>query len=260
MNQFCGYKSDTRIHYPLVHKIIVHYQCFNIYVAFMLRCVRPGSGLGRYAGRRRNTFEADVSLSEDTSDLQAVSKRDRRPKHRLLSLRSLDKRTAASRSARETRDRICADLGGEGELSTLQTALVDAAAVTAVMLADLRLRWLRGEDTIEVTAIATLQNTFNRTAAMLGLNRQARDLVPDLRRYLDERQPAAVQEPDEHGATGAKSESAKPSQDTDADTGPPREIHENALNDREPAQNPLRISEKNSVGENSGKNPSVEGS
>jgi hypothetical protein len=137
--------------------------------------------------------------------------------------------------------------------------MADNAAVLACQLADLKARWLMGQN-VDLANLVTIVNAYNRSAMALGLDRQARDVAPDLRRYLDERQPAAVQEPDdEHGATGAKSESAKPSQDAEADTGPPREIHESALNDREPAQNPVKNSEKNSVGENPGKNPSAEG-
>src|SRR5437762_12925757 len=67
-------------------------------------------------------------------------------KVRLLSLADLDGRTRAAQLARETRDRVCEDLGGADRLSTLQAIMADNVAVSAAMLTDMKIRWLKGED------------------------------------------------------------------------------------------------------------------
>jgi hypothetical protein len=128
-----------------------------------------------------------LKLTEGAQELQAGSSVEVQPKrstgkHRLLTIEDLDRRTRAAQHARDLRDGIHADLGGADRLSTLQTILVDSAAVIAVMLGDLKTRWLAGHD-IDVGTVSTLQNTLNRTGAMLGLERLARD-TPDLRAYL----------------------------------------------------------------------------
>lgn len=107
-------------------------------------------------------------------------------KVRLLTLDDLDKRTRAAQFAHETRDRVCEDLGGADGLSTLEAIMADNVAVTAAMLMDAKVRWLRGED-VDVAAVATLTNTFNRTAGALGIKRRAREVAPDLRTYIANR-------------------------------------------------------------------------
>jgi hypothetical protein len=189
---------------------------------------------------QRERAEAGVSLHEDTSELPTKSKRDRRPKHRLLTLEDLDRRTRSAQFACETRDAICADIGGADRLSTLQTILADNVAVMTAMLADLKVRWLKGDD-VDVMAIATLTNTFNRSAAMLGIQRQARDVVPDLRTYLDTVQkPAgsdASGDDDDGEADDAQPENAAPdAPEADTEHIPSANLAEGAEPRAEPAQ------------------------
>ena len=75
------------------------------------------------------------------------------------------------------RDAIIGDLGGEEQLSTLEVLMVENAAVTTAVLRDMQCRWLRGED-VQVAQMATLENTFNRTAQVLGTSRRAKDVTP----------------------------------------------------------------------------------
>ena len=104
-------------------------------------------------------------------------------KVRLLTLDDLDGRTNAAKYVRETRDEVIGDLGGEGHLSTLERIAVDNVVLTAAMLRDAGVRWLIGQ-TVDPNVVATLQNTFNRSAMALGWQRRARDVTPSLKDYL----------------------------------------------------------------------------
>lgn len=104
-------------------------------------------------------------------------------KVRLLTLDDLDGRTRAAQRVRETRAEVIADLGGEGNLSTLERIAVDNVALLDAMLKDASARWLLGE-ALDVATIATLQNTFNRTAGAIGWERRQRDVTPDVRGYM----------------------------------------------------------------------------
>ncbi|MET0723167.1 MAG: hypothetical protein ABWY64_20425 [Tardiphaga sp.] len=102
---------------------------------------------------------------------------------RPLSLEDLDRRTRAYQRIKETRAEVISDLGGEDQLSTLERIAADNVAMLDTMLKDVSARWLHGE-AIDAADIATLQNTFNRTAAALGWQRRSRDVTPSLDAYL----------------------------------------------------------------------------
>ena len=104
-------------------------------------------------------------------------------KMRFLTLEDLDRRTRAYQRVKETRAEVLADLGGEDQLSTLERIAADNVALLDAMLKDISARWLHGE-AIDAADIATLQNTFNRTAAALGWQRRSRDVTPSLNAYL----------------------------------------------------------------------------
>ena len=80
----------------------------------------------------------------------------------------LDRRTKAAQTAVATKAAIMSDLGGEERLSTLERIMVENAAMSAAVLRDAHVRWMSGE-AIPVSELATLENTFNRTAQALGL-------------------------------------------------------------------------------------------
>ena len=50
--------------------------------------------------------------------------------------------------------------------------------MSAAVLRDAHVRWMSGE-AIPVSELATLENTFNRTAQALGLSRRSKDVLSD---------------------------------------------------------------------------------
>lgn len=108
---------------------------------------------------------------------------------RLLTLNDLDRRTRAYQRVRTTRAEVIADLGGEDQLSTLEKIAADNAAMLDALLKDVSARWLSGE-AVDAADIATLQNSFNRTAAALGWQRRSRDVTPSFDSFLEADPPA----------------------------------------------------------------------
>jgi hypothetical protein len=99
-------------------------------------------------------------------------------------MQDLDRRTKAAQVAVETKTNIMADLGGEDRLSTLERIMVENAAMSAAVLRDAHVRWMQGQ-AVPVSELATLENTFNRTASMLGLSRRAKDVTISIDDYLN---------------------------------------------------------------------------
>ena len=54
--------------------------------------------------------------------------------------------------------------------------MVENAAMSAAMLRDPHIRWIYGE-AIPITEMASLENTFNRPAAALGISRRSKDVL-----------------------------------------------------------------------------------
>ncbi len=104
-------------------------------------------------------------------------------KHRLVTMSDIDRRTKAGQLAVETKAAIISDLGGEDGLSTLERLMAEHAAMCAAILMDLHVRWLRGE-TVSLGERNAVENTFTRTAALLGLTRRTKDITPDLYDYI----------------------------------------------------------------------------
>lgn len=104
-------------------------------------------------------------------------------KVRLLSLDDIDGRTRAAQHVKNTRQDVIADLGGEEQLSTLERAAVDHVALLDAMAKDVGARWLQGE-AVDPSAVPTLVNAFNRSAAILGWRRRSKDVTPDLADYM----------------------------------------------------------------------------
>lgn len=119
-------------------------------------------------------------MASDTATVETGNGHDTSAKNgkvRLLSIGDLDGRTRAAQRCRESRADVLADLGGADNLSTLERQAADKVALLDAMITDQGVRWLRGES-IDPTALATLINTFNRTAAALGWQRRSKDVTP----------------------------------------------------------------------------------
>jgi hypothetical protein len=56
--------------------------------------------------------------------------------------------------------------------------------MSAAVLRDAHVRWMQGQS-VPVSELATLENTFNRTAQALGLSRRAKDAMT-IDHYLDQ--------------------------------------------------------------------------
>lgn len=124
-------------------------------------------------------------MPSDTTPIQAEKPAETpsKGKVRLLTLDDLDGRTRAAQQVRDTRQAIFNDCGGEDGLSTLERIAVDNCALLDALTKDAAARWLSGQE-IDVAAIGTLMNSYNRTAAVLGWKRRPRDVTPDLRTYI----------------------------------------------------------------------------
>lgn len=127
---------------------------------------------------------ADSADTEVGHRADTTSKRGERV--RLLTLDDLDGRTLAARHVKDTRAEVIVDLGGEAGLSTLERAAVDHVSIMDALVKDAAARWLQGQD-IELSAITSVVNTFNRTAAALGWQRRTRDVTPSIEQIARER-------------------------------------------------------------------------
>jgi hypothetical protein len=100
-------------------------------------------------------------------------------KSRLLDADQLDGRCKARRAYGTIVRGIVADLGGPGELSTVEHTLVQAYAGVAVQNADLNARLLRGE-TIDLVEYAAMIGAMVRIASRLGIGRRPRTVESGL--------------------------------------------------------------------------------
>jgi hypothetical protein len=126
-------------------------------------------------------------MQADAREMQADSP-PKAGKVRLLSLDDLDGRTRAGQHVKEMCREVLADLGGEERLSTLERTAVDHVALFDAMAKDVGTRWLQGE-AVDPTAVSTLVNALNRSAAILGWRRRSKDVTPDLGTYLARNYP-----------------------------------------------------------------------
>ena len=122
-------------------------------------------------------------------------------KTRLITRDHLDGRTRARRQFDAIASGIAQDLGGEGQLSTVQKHLVEAFAGAAINVNDLNARLLMGEK-IDIVDHSQAISTMVRIAARIGVHRIAKQ-VPDLQEFLQSRY-ASSDAPDEDEPTSAE--------------------------------------------------------
>jgi hypothetical protein len=110
---------------------------------------------------------------------------------RLLTLGHLDGRTAAARRARELIEAIQTDLGGGDRLSEGERQLVQRAAVLGAYIESCEVKWLGGE-VVDLADYLAAINAQRRVLATIGLERRARDVTPDLKTYIAEKQTNVI--------------------------------------------------------------------
>jgi hypothetical protein len=100
----------------------------------------------------------------------------------------LDGRTNAAKTFDRIRAGICADLGGDDALTTVESALIDAFCGATIQMHDLNTRLLLGEQ-IDLSDHAAAISAMVRVASRLGVARRARDVTPDPIEYAREYAP-----------------------------------------------------------------------
>ena len=97
----------------------------------------------------------------------------------------IDARTLWGRRDREIYNAIISDLGGVEGLSELEHQVVRRAVGLALRCEQFETELAEGK-AVDIGETATLINTFNRTASLLGLKRRSRDVTPTLHDlYID---------------------------------------------------------------------------
>jgi hypothetical protein len=102
-----------------------------------------------------------------------------------------DQRTNAFKYFAKLVDDIKNDLGGHDLLSTVELALVEAFAGSALTLHDLNTRMLLGQQ-IEISDHATAVSALVKVASRIGIKRRSKDITPDLDTYLRHRREQEV--------------------------------------------------------------------
>ena len=89
-----------------------------------------------------------------------------------------------ARRFRDIAGAVVADLGGADVVSEARMQLVRRFAAAACLAEQLEARLARGEE-INLADHALLSSTLTRLAQRIGINRVARNIVPDLHDYIE---------------------------------------------------------------------------
>jgi hypothetical protein len=117
-----------------------------------------------------------VEIPRDTLKMRSGNGRG---KVRLLTRSSLDGRTRARKQFDAIAEGIAVDLGGSGQLSTVQRHLVEAFAGCAIVLQAINARILLGEP-VDIADQASAASVLVRLATRIGLERKLPDVTPSL--------------------------------------------------------------------------------
>jgi hypothetical protein len=99
-------------------------------------------------------------------------------------LPGVDGRSALARRYRDVLGALTSDQGGGDRLSEARTQLCRRFAAAAVLAEAMEARLVNGE-AIDLQEHALLSSTLVRLAQRIGIDRRARNLVPDLADYLE---------------------------------------------------------------------------
>jgi hypothetical protein len=119
-------------------------------------------------------------------DLSRLPKKRDGAKHRLLALQDFDKRTLAYRETKALMAAIQGDLGGAEALSAAEKQIIQHAAITGAMLADMEVRYLAGKR-IDTSEYGFLVGVQHRLFSLIGLRRRPKDVTPSLDQVLAEK-------------------------------------------------------------------------
>jgi hypothetical protein len=101
-------------------------------------------------------------------------------------LPGIDGRSALARRLYDVTCAIAADQGGTDRLSEARVQLIRRFAAASVLAEALEARLANGEQ-IDVAEHAHLSSTLVRIAQRIGIDRRAKNIVPDLHDYLEGR-------------------------------------------------------------------------
>lgn len=99
-------------------------------------------------------------------------------------LPGIDGRSATARRYRDILAALASDQGGADRLSEARSQLCRRFAALAVQAEHMEAQLTRGEP-IDLQEHALIASTLVRLASRIGIDRRARNIVPDLRDYLD---------------------------------------------------------------------------
>jgi hypothetical protein len=150
-------------------------------------------------------MQLNTASVQQTSDAAIAGlprrSRTRQGKARLLTLGSLDARTAAARDARNLVTALSADLGGDDQLSAGERQLVTRAALVGAIVADFEARWVAGEPVAFADYFAAC-NVQRRILATLGLRRRPKEVLPLRDRWAAEVEDEMADETVDGAAAG----------------------------------------------------------
>jgi hypothetical protein len=104
-------------------------------------------------------------------------------------LPNVDGRSLIARRYRDIVAALASDQGGADRMSECRQQLCRRFAAAACMAENLEGRLANGES-IDVAEHSLLSSTLVRLSARIGVDRRARNIVPDLRDYLAAKEPA----------------------------------------------------------------------
>lgn len=105
-------------------------------------------------------------------------------KLRLRTLSDLDGRSTAYKIAAGLRDDMIADAGGVDALSAVKVKMIESVATMTAVIEHYHSLILSGDTTVALGELATLTNTRNRTAQLVGLGKTTKTL--DLDDYVSQ--------------------------------------------------------------------------
>jgi hypothetical protein len=136
------------------------------------------------AGETEGPSRVSLGLDVDGSTMATSTKRTRRPRHGLNTLkravnklgpRAIDRRTALGKSLAQWRHQLATDLGGVGAISTQQAAIIDLAVRTKLLL-----------DSIDAWLLTRPSLIDKKRRALLPVVRERQQLADALARYLSQ--------------------------------------------------------------------------